>query len=56
MTIKGEVNKKWTSTDEYRNNFDRIFKKKEPVEEQEEPEEDPHIELMESVNAFVSDK
>ena len=25
MTIKGDVNKKWTSTDAYRDNHDRIF-------------------------------
>lgn len=26
MTIKGDVNRKWTSTEEYRKNHDRIFK------------------------------
>ena len=29
MTIKGRVNRKWVSTDKYKDGFDRIFGKKE---------------------------
>lgn len=32
MSKKSETNKKWTSTDEYRNNFNEIFRKKDDKE------------------------
>jgi hypothetical protein len=34
MTIKGKVNRKWVSTDKYKDGFDRIFGKKEESEDE----------------------
>ena len=33
MSTKSDTNKKWTSTEEYRNHYDHIFKKKSPCED-----------------------
>jgi len=27
MTVKGDTNRRWTSTDKYRDNYDKIFNK-----------------------------
>ena len=37
-TPKGETNKKWTSNDDYRDNYDKIFGKKEEIKEEESEE------------------
>lgn len=36
---KGKTNKKWTSTDDYRKNYDEIFGKKEKPEAKEPEKE-----------------
>ena len=37
MSSKGDTNRKWTSTDKYRENYDNIFGKKDAeIEEDEE--------------------
>jgi len=35
MSLKGDTNKKWTSTDEYRKQWEEIFKKPKPEPESE---------------------
>jgi hypothetical protein len=47
-TIKGRVNKKWTSDDKYREGFDRIFGKKDTPEKPEESTEQPTEQPQES--------
>lgn len=35
MSVKSDTNKKWTSSDKYRDNFDNIFKKEEILPDQD---------------------
>lgn len=35
MSVKSDTNKKWTSSDKYRDNFDNIFKKEEVLPDQD---------------------
>ncbi len=39
-SVKADTNAKWTSSDKYRDNWDKIFKKEKKAEEEPQPKKE----------------